>query len=297
MSFNVLLTSPNYNSQNGKMLFNFPSSVQLSGKEVALISATFYNCFFNVSQALGNNTITITRPHWVLSGGLTVFTDNISETLTFADGFYSIPDLNQAIQNFCISKGFYLYNPATGQNVYFISIETNSTSYQCEIDTYFVPTATQSTANGFTNPSGLLLTNGTAAYAPSITIGNLATILGIVPGSYWGSLPSHTGSWTNSPAASVVSNVAPEVNPVTSICVRCNLVNSQYSSPNDLIAQVPVTAAFGSVNDFVAPYPTFTPTVTSLYSGVEVSFMDQNLLPLKFFDPDITLSLQLRDIK
>jgi hypothetical protein len=58
-----------------------------------------------------------------------------------------------------------------------------------------------------------------------------------------------------------------------------------------------MVAAYGAVNQFVAPAPIFTPVGNSTYQGIELSFMNDDLQPLFFFDKDLSFTLELRNVK
>jgi hypothetical protein len=64
-----------------------------------------------------------------------------------------------------------------------------------------------------------------------------------------------------------------------------------------MIAQIPMTAAYGAVNQYSAPAPTFTPVGNSAYQSIELSFANDDLSPLFFFDKDLSFTLELRNVK
>jgi hypothetical protein len=106
-SYSILLNSSKFDGNN-KMVYRFPQPIEMKNKEVCLVNFSFYNCFFNISSALGNNSITIKFP---------VFTSNTVYTMTdythvFSDGFYSIEDINASLQNFFIATNLYLHDAA-----------------------------------------------------------------------------------------------------------------------------------------------------------------------------------------
>jgi hypothetical protein len=107
-SYSILLNSVKFDGNN-KMIYLFPQPLELKNKEVCLVNFSFYNCFFNISAALANNSITISFP---------VFTTDVVYTMTnythvFSDGFYSIEDINASLQNFFIAKNLYLHDAAS----------------------------------------------------------------------------------------------------------------------------------------------------------------------------------------
>jgi hypothetical protein len=301
MSIPILLNSSNYNAANGKLVYQFPRSQILSSKEVALTAASFYNSFFNISAANVNNTITFNFPAFTAANTYTM----VPYTMTFDDGFYSFNDINSAIQNFCIGQNLYLYDPSSAKNVYFVAVSVNSVQYKCSLSVALIPTNTQRTTLGWTIPgvpSGGAIVNpttGNIAVSPTITVPTgLASLLGISPGTY-PSVPvtSTAATYTANPTVTLGSS-APAINPVNAVIVRCNLVNnSNFGYPVDMIAQIPMTAAYGAVNQYSAPAPTFTPVGNSAYQSIELSFANDDLSPLFFFDKDLSFTLELRNVK
>lgn len=301
MSVPILLNSSNYDAATGKLRYSFPTNQQLSNKEVAMSAASFYNSFFNISMAKGNNTITFNFPSFTAANVYTM----VPYVMTFQDGFYSFNDINYAIQNFCIEKNLYLYDPATKKNVYFVAVTVNAVQYKCSISVALIPTATQQTGMSWTIPgvpSGGAIVNpgaGTNAVSPTISIAAaLGAVLGIGAGTYPAtSVVSGAGTYNPNPTVTP-GTLAPAINPVNAVIVRCNLVNnSAFGYPVDMLAQIPMTSSFGAVNQFIAPAPIFTPVGTSHYQAVELSFMDDNLAQLFFYDPDMSFTLELRPLR
>jgi hypothetical protein len=295
MTANLLFTQDTYDTQQGTMTYTFPFPQRFSNSEVALLNMTYYNCFFNITAAKGNNTIPFQIPQLV-GGVMTLVTD----TLVLEDGFYAVSDLNNALWSYFTYKGYYLYNPANGQNVYFASIIVNTVTYLCELHTFLLPTAADLTTPG--NPAyqwqqpangSLVLNTGSTHYSTTLTItAAVAPLLGF---DFTVTTAANTqmGTYTLSPYV-VFGDIAPAINPVTSVIMRCNLINARAGNPVDMIAQIPLVSAFGSIDQYQAQFPTFSDVVDGLYSTVVLSFMDQNKNPLKFFDPELTVTLQVR---
>ena len=288
----LLLTQPMYNAKTGRMVYTYPSAQRLTNQEVALVSMTYYNSFPNVSVTLQNNTIQFDIPSW--TG--TTYTP-ISDTLVLATGFYSIQDINLALWNYFVLRGYYLYDPVSKNNIYFLQMLVNAVTYSTQVNQFFVPDVGELATLGWTNPAGVITLRptplaGNPFYTPTITI---SPGMGNLTGINAGTLTHATSpTWTLSPVVTLGTK-APAINPVTSVIVRCNLINATIGQPTDMVAQVPLVSAYGAVDQFQAPYPVFSNVVNALYSTVEVYFMDQNLNVLFFFDPELTVTLELRD--
>ena len=287
----LLLNQPMYNAQTGRIVYQYPGAQKLSNQEVALVSMTYYNSFPNISAKLGNNVINFMIPSW--PGG--VYTP-IYDSVTLKDGFYNISDINFALWNYFTTQGYYLYDPVSKNNVYFIQILTNSVTYSTQVNLFYLPNTTEFGILGWTNPSGVIVLNpastGNCFATGSLTINAaLGTTLGFVAQTLG---PDAVPDWTLTPVSSL-GTLAPAINPVTSLIVRCNLVCARIGQPIDMIAQVPLVSAFGSIDQFQAPYPVFSDVVNDTYATVEVYFMDQNYNIIYFYDPELTVTLELRD--
>jgi len=318
---NILITSKDYDRGSGRCFYRFPSTTVISGKEVALLNAKFNNSFFNVSSALGNNTIAFRFP--IYTGIDTVVstspTDEASGlfVLVLPDGFYSFEAMNLAIQDFFIRKGLYLLDIASGKNVYFATLRTNSIQYKIQLDTYPLPTQSQATIEAWTYPYAtsprIVNPNSSTAqtffYTTQFVIGTIGGLLGIgsgfVPTNATAptALPRYPLS-TTLPAstpygdlvvASTLGAQAPEVQLVTAVIVKTNLVSSSTSYPVDMLALVSVDSLFGAGVHWSASFPMFVPTASGNLAGIELSFCDQNLNPVKFYDPDVSFTLYIRD--
>lgn len=300
MSFPLLLTKKNYDPYTGRMLYQFPSNQTFSGKEVALINASFYNSFFNITAAYNNNKLTVIFPTFtsgpVTSTGSPVPT--LSRTLTLADGYYSLDTLNQALQNFCINEGLYYYDTATGMNVYFVQIQANSTLYAVQVNCFLVPTVLRASQNGWVLPSNAAFTpnGGTVFVAPQLELpSGLATLIGFQAGTYADS-QFRTQAWSSSPTV-FLGAAAPTINQVSSLIMRTTLINQSTGNPADMLALVPITSEFGAITQFVAAHPVFSPVSNGTHPTVEIIFTDQGGNRLFLRDPDITLTMEIRDQK
>lgn len=140
MPRNIIINSSNYDKINNNFRYYLPVEQKFTNQEVALSYISLYNSFYNTSSAYGNNQVTIAFP---------VGATMVSQTFTIADSYNTISDLNYQLQQFMISQGWYLINTATGANVYFIALQTNSTQYKAQFTFTTVPTS----RTGYTVPS------------------------------------------------------------------------------------------------------------------------------------------------
>ena len=80
----ILLNSTNYNKATNSFIYNFNSDQPLKNHVIAMQSAVIYNQFYNISSALGNNTITVVY----FPSGASAY---VSKIIMIPDGFYDSP--------------------------------------------------------------------------------------------------------------------------------------------------------------------------------------------------------------
>ena len=296
MSFNVLMSTRNYDASSGQLVYKFPSGVHLAGYEVGLLSSTFYNQFFNVSAALGNNQVILKYPIFTAANTYTM----VSYTVMLADGYYTFSELNEAINNSCLNQGLYLLD-GTGAVVTFHQITDNTVTYKTTISNYRLPTAAQATALGFTNPGGLAILNpGNLMVTPQVQIvgAQMAKLTGFNVGTY-PATPITSSAATWSPAAALVNigSGVPAVNMVNSLIVRLNAVSVQNSSPADMLALMPITASYGGQVNYTPSVIMWSPCTSGTQTELVVSFVDQNLAEQRLFDPDLSVVLMFRKVQ
>jgi hypothetical protein len=292
MTANINFTQNTYNPSTGQLIYTLPTSQRFADMEVALMKASFYNSFKNVTTAMvtsATNIITLTFPNFTSAG--TVYSP-LTVNIPLAAGFYAISDINNAIWNYCTLNNLFMVNTVTKQNVYFTYISANATTYQTEIDTFLVPTSAEATTLGWTNPgTAFALSAGSVFYAPTVTIpSSFSVLLGLGPLT---TPATSTSTWTGTPTVTLGGS-APAINTISSIIVRCNLICSFIGNPTDQLDILPITSQYGAIDQYTASSPIFTPVTNGLYQQIVLSFMDQNLNPLTFYDPELTFALQLR---
>lgn len=304
MSTNVLLTGNHLIAGTNRIRYNFPNPISLVGQEVSLTNCSLYNSFANCSAALGTNTFQFKIPtSWNVAQSVPTYT---TYSCTIADGFYDYTSLNAYLQAKCVSLGLYLRNTVTGQNVYFLSIVANVPLYSVQLNVYSIPNQAAATANSWILPSGspITLATGTvSASAQFIIPSGFGRIIGFDAGNYPSSPTVLTGqtssNYSSSPIASL-STKCPQINAVSSIIVRCNLVmSSGFSVPNDLLCQINLTSAYGAINNFFNSGDSTYSTVVNntAFSYIQLDFFQQDLVPLVIRDSQLAITLNFRSAR
>ncbi|EGZ20627.1 hypothetical protein PHYSODRAFT_495808 [Phytophthora sojae] len=273
------LVSTSFNNQHRH---SFPASANFKNVEVAIQSISMYNSQFNVdSVAYSNNIFKIEMPT-----AATVSTISI----TLKDGIYSYTDINRMIQTALVNVGACLVD-LNGDNVFWIQLVENSTYYAAQLDVSSVPTA----LGTYTRPAtGLYSATGTGlpttGRVPRLIVDNAA--FGKPIGFSVGQYPSASSTV----AASFLSDLAPEVNPVSADVVRCSLVNNTFTSPPDILTVF--NSQGTSAGQLIAYQPnecSWTRVNDGSYSTITITIVDQLERFIKFRDPNLLISLIFRE--
>jgi hypothetical protein len=289
----ILFRSSNFDGTS-KLVYNIPQGLSLKNKEVALHSFSFYNSFFNISAALGNNVVSIIVPNFTAADTFTSKT----YSYTIADGFYSFSDLNNALQQYQIAQKIALYNSSTGKYMYFVQLFPNNVQYSVQIQTSFVPTAAQASTLGFSLISGATysLNSGTTSAMAQLNFNNaFGKVIGFAGRSYPATTQTTITASYNATPFSFLSSMTPMINPVDSICLRCNIANNICSVPNDLMSVVPINSQFGAICQYTANTLIYVPCAQTTTNRIEIQMCDQNLNQILQRDGEITLVLSIRD--
>lgn len=281
MSFQVPFTAKNIiqNGYNNSLRVELSSGgANLKNVQMCIQSIRMYNSQFNIdSQLYGNNTFSIEVP-------TAATTSTINITLT--SGIYSFVDINRSIQQQLIAAGAYLID-ANGNNVFYIQLTANSVYYSTQVDCSPTPIA----IGTYTRPATGLYSGGgsglpTTTRTPRLIITNpaFATVLGFALGQY--------PATSQTTLQSLLSTIAPQINPVSSYMLRCSLINNPYVNPSDSMC------IFDSNNTQSGQLINFSPNEFAWIdipdqsvSSIQLTIVDQAERIVRFFDPQISIVL------
>ncbi len=260
--------------------YNFPAGgvTMPPGTKVAIGSVAIYYSWKNITAAYGNNVFQIFWP----TGGAGVGT---TYTVTIPDGSYSIPNLNSYLQQFCITNGLYLVN-ASGNNVYYIEVQTNSVSYSIMWNFYPIPT---SLPVGYTQPSGWP-GYPSSTYTPQLIV--LSNAFQTLTGFAAGTFPSTQQTTTQS----AISTSTPQVSPVQSIIIGSNILNNIHNiNPTLLYTFSPAGVTFGNIINSSPNFAQWVKVQNGTYTHIDITFYDQTgSTPLAIVDTDLTVQLMFK---
>ncbi len=252
MPKSLVISSSTYNSSTRSFNYKFPTAQSFKSKQLALTNIAIYNQFFNISSAYGNNTVT--------------FTFNSATPQTFSwvlsDGYYSISDLNYALQNFMVLNKLYVV-ASNGNFVYFFQLVVNSVQYSAEMDFAYIPTSAQATTAGYTQPSGATWSYPSTAKTCQITFNSaFGKLIGFTTYTTYPTAISST-------SVQLISNQAPTLSVVNCLVLTCNLIRSGGMS-----------------------YPD---NVDNQYNEISIQLLDQNNNVLSLIDTDCNFTLSIKD--
>jgi len=292
--FTIVLTASNVEgNDNNTFVYNFPNSVILKDKYIAVSSITMYYCWFNIRSSYNNNTFTYS---WTVGGVSTNY------NVILPDGLYEIADINSYLQWTMIDNGHYLIDTA-GDNVYYAELVVNPTRNKVQLNTYQVPT---SLPTGFTQPTGFA-GYPTQTFNPIITFtAEFNKIVGYTAGfasnpNINGAYVPPTGNNNNNWVAkedqklSYLSNLIANVQPNSSIFMGISNINNPYSQPSSIIYSVVPNVAIGQQITERPPNFMWNKMIDGTYNQLRVQFLGLDKSPIPLTDPNLTIMLVIRD--
>ena len=289
----LILNSTNIvaNTDNSQLQYNFPAgSIVLNpGDKVALASLQMYYSTFNITAANGNNKFSYT---WIDGITYPVGTGTSSTSETIPDGFYDADGLNDLLHYQMIANGHYLVNNSTGDYVYFINLSTNANRYAIQADCYRINTTLYSTAS-YTAGTATTAAASWASYWTATTLvpqlvvpsTNFRYVIGFNAGSY----PTIQTGWTST--QSFISSFTPQITPLSSYVLTCDLVNNNFAVPNSLIYSFSPEGTFGDQFTVAPNQYVFIDAQPGNYSFFRMRFLDQDLKPVAIQDEQMVIMI------
>jgi hypothetical protein len=273
----IVINSSNYIVNSGnKYVNNFPqTSYFAAGSGIGVSNRSIYNSIQNITKKRGNNVVTL---NWLE-------TDYV---FTFEDGYYSVSDINAFFQNQCILNGLYVTANSGADNVYFFELVVNSIRYATSLNFYQIPTDAEATSLGYSKPSNATWSYPVSAVTPSLTFNQpFGNLIGQTFGKYPPILQSSNIQY--------LSTSTPVISPVDSLILTCNLINSKYSVPNNILFTVPITSTLGAIIQPNISSIIFNDILPQNFSTLEITIFDQLFNPVVLLDKELTLTLVIQE--
>ena len=274
----LILNSSNVaNSDNTRYIYRFPNSLQINqGDKVSLAALTLPYSNYNINNELYNNA------------KLSIIYNGQTTNITIPDGSYTIETLNEYIHAVIklTSNNLPYSSTGTGASIaynYFINFSTNQTYYS--IDLIINPAILGSASN----PKGAVFTG----FCPQVVINsNINQIIGFNKATY----PAITNQGTDFIIRSKDMGLIPNISPVNSYIVLCNLAYNPTSGQNTniLYSISPQGATFGSNIYLSLPQYQYVDTIAGTYQTLEINFVDQNFNRVIFNDYNLLITLIIK---
>jgi len=294
--FVIILNASNVvnDGNNNTLIYNFPNSIFMKDKFIAVSQIVLYYSWFNIASQYGNNTFSYT---WTSGATTTTY------QIVIPDGLYQISDINDYIQWTMINNGTYLIDQS-GDNVYYVELLVNPNRYAMQINTFLVPTSlptlytTPSNFAGFpTNTFNPVVNipqsfNEIIGYNPNFTSNNNVNNAYIPPTA---SITNNYVSKNVYGTLSYLSNLPPNVQPNSSIYLSMSNINNPYSQPSSILYSITPNVAIGEQIVETPPNFMWNKMIDGTYNQLRIQLLGINKQQIKLNDPNMTITLTIRD--
>jgi hypothetical protein len=254
--------------------FNIPE-----GSEISISSIQIPYSFYNVSTFYNNRSFTI---RWPVAAGFTDY------NVTLDEGFYTVEDIQNFIENFCITNNLYFID-ASGDYIYFIYLSYNVTAYKIQLICDPVPTVANTPA-AVTLPAGFPTRPSTVNSTPifMVTDTRFGSLLGFNIGTYPAAFQSSSFNRT--------SDYTPKGSTINSIVVRANVVENSVTMPSDILDSfgIPGGSTFGSNINYQPPFQKWVSIRPGNYSSMIITLQDQDFSDIKILDPNSIITMIIK---
>jgi len=238
------------------------------GDQLAVASVSIPYSFFNITTA--NNNFSFSYSF-----------NAVNYPVALTSGFYTLEDINYALQQVFIANGHYTLT-ASGLNNYYGQIVYNTSYYAVEWDAFPI-----TLPSGGTNPNAIVLSGNTPLLL--LNTNNFGLLIGFVAGASYPPVVQITNYQK-------LSTFTPNLTPINSLVINCNVVNNDQSiTPNSVLAFSPNTT-FGSAIIVNPSQYIFIDCQAGSYTSLDIFFTDQNGAAIVCQDPNICIQLALKNV-
>lgn len=297
--FVIVLNASNVdpNSNNNTLIYNFPNSVVLKDKYIAVSQIVMYYSWFNITSQYNNNKISYT---WTVGNVTTTY------NVIIPDGLYNISDINAYLQWTMINNGHYLINPS-GDNVYYIELLVNPNRYAIQINTFLVPISLPTLGGTWVQPSNFAGYPNTTQNPVVIIPINFNNIIGYnanfttnsnIGNAYIPPSPNNSNNYVAKNGLgtlSYLSNTNPNVQPNSSVYLAISNINNPYSQPSSIIYAITPNVAIGEQIIETPPNFMWNKMIDGTYNQLRIQLLGIDKQPIQMKDPNLTIMLTIRD--
>ena len=143
--------------------------------------------------------------------------------------------------------------------------------------------------------SGTGITAGTYIVSGSVNswVVSVSQTVGAITGTFY------SMGATQSPSYSIIqtfgSSTVPQVSPLSSYVITCNLLNNNFAIPNSLLYSFSPQGAFGEQFTIAPNQYSFIDIQPGQYNSFEVTFLDQRNVPTTLQDSNLVILLIIAD--
>lgn len=294
---------------NNEVRLAFATPQSFKDCEIALVKASVYKSWFNITEALGNNTFSYRIPDDPVNPGIF-----IEVNMTLPDGIYEIQDINAALHADMKSRGYYFQadgGTVALPDVYPIELVADPVRYRVSIKTLPLSPAPDDPAS--IPPSAVYKWTAdpttTIPFHPGIIIASsifgsganaggsnnfhssMGRVLGFSPGTY----PPNS---TDDPfQITTVGDYSPEVTLQNNLLFQCNLANEIANNTYaQCLSQYVPRGLSGQLLEFEDQNPTYHKMNNGLVPYISVWITDEHNIPMVIQDPIMCVTISIREI-
>jgi hypothetical protein len=145
--------------------------------------------------------------------------------------------------------------------------------------------------------SGTNIVAGTYIVSGSVNtwvVSTAPTSTGSISATFYSMSATQSPSYTTIQTFSSTS--VPQVSPLSSYVLTCNLLNNNFAIPNSLLYSFAPDAVFGSQFTVAPNQYSFIDIQPGQYNSFQVSFLDQNNIPTTLQDNNLVILLIIADV-
>jgi hypothetical protein len=199
-----------------------------------------------------------------------------------------------------IILGLCLYYTNGSGYTYFSDFETDANQYKSQVNIYPVPSAiggSQALKLNINNVPGMTLPSSNQSFflyfpASSSVYKGIGEIFGFPDSTYFPFTP-HSSSIGVSKPNQITSTLTPNVSPISTYIFTSNLVQNNYTNPQNLFFQLPINAALGNLITY-NNYPIYITALESSFQYIEIRLFDQFNNTLNINDSEMCLTLSIQ---
>jgi hypothetical protein len=247
----------------------------------ALAQAYIANTSFSITSIVGTALTTTGSPSLV--AGMVIQGTGITNGTTIVSG-----SANSWVVSVSQSVG-----AITGY--FYSSASTTGTLASCSISGTALTTPSTTALLAGMVISGAGVTAGTYIVSGSGTswVVSVSQIVASFTLTYYSMSATQSPSYTTIQTFSSTS--VPQVSPLSSYVLTCNLLNNNFAIPNSLLYSFAPDAVFGSQFTVAPNQYSFIDIQPGQYNSFQVSFLDQNNIPTTLQDNNLVILLIIAD--